>query len=162
MVSNRKSQRNPSLAIKTRQKKQLFLPMDTVDADRLALRFHVALSSVLQGTAEAPDVYCLAQTVVMTALIADLDGSNLDMNDLTVSEECMCRRLAYVELAHWRLDDVEAHSLRNVINEHDRQLHQTRLQTLVRATERFERLLKRVDTLADVFDARRQENSRHA
>ncbi|MFT4434161.1 hypothetical protein ACMX25_12310 [Caballeronia sp. 15715] len=46
-----------------------------------------------------------------------------------------------------------------MINEHDRQSHESRLQTLVKATERFERLLKNVNTLEEMFGARRSENS---
>lgn len=162
MVSNRKTSKQPSLAIKARHKQRLFLPMDTADADKLALRFRMALSSAMQGKAQASDVQCLAQTVVMTGLIGDLEGIGIDESDLALSEQCLCRWLACLEAPDWRLREDEARSLQNVVNEHDLQLRQSRLQTLVKATERFERLLRSADTLAEVFDARRKENSRRA
>jgi len=160
MASNQNPRKKTSLATQARHKKRLFLPMDTADSDKLALRFHMALSLAAQGRAEASDARCLAEAVMMAALISDIEMSQIDDADLAVSEDCLRRRLVRVEFPGWRLCENEERSLRSVINDYDRQLHQTRLQNLVKATERFERLLESVDSLEKIFDARRSENLR--
>lgn len=99
---------------------------------------------------------------MMAGLISDLEGGCLDDADLSASEECLRRRLVAPDDTDWRLQDSEKRALMAVVNEHDRQLRETHLQTLVRATERFERLLKSVDTLKEMFGARREESGRQS
>lgn len=115
----------------------------------------MAFARAQEGTAAEPDAQCLMETVMLATLIADLEGSDLNSADLSTSEDCLRRRLRSIGPSKWHLSESEAQSLRAVINEHDRQLRESRLQILVKATERFERLLEKVQTLEEVFDARR-------
>ncbi|MFT4434162.1 hypothetical protein ACMX25_12315 [Caballeronia sp. 15715] len=96
MASNTKHRKPASLAIQAKHNKRLFLPMDAVDADKLALRFRMALTRATDGAAKREDARCLAESVMMAALIADLDGSDLDDADLATSEACLRRRLVSV------------------------------------------------------------------
>lgn len=145
----------PGLAKQARRKREMYLPLDAESADQLALRFRLALEAARQGRASAANANCLAQTFLIAALIADAGFGELDELVLCHCESglrAMLRKGG--QTGEWQFDERLIGLLTTVVNEHERQLRQTRLQVIVKATEALERAIDVSETPEDLFSSR--------
>lgn len=157
------SAKSASLASRARANKRLFLPMAPATADAAATRFRIALNMAAAGRAGVDEVRALTHAVMMAGLIDDADPGMLADSDLLVCEAALTERLrATGPVAQWALAGDALSAMQAVINGHDRQFRQCRFQTIVVATERFERLALLAQSTEQIFEARRSENARKA
>lgn len=131
--------------------------MDRATADQVSLRFHMAFEAIRQGRADGPSLQCMAQVALLTSFITDAGYGQLDEAVLAACEDGL-RRLVNTAPAHDELkfDEDLLSNLALVINEHDRQLREVRLQVLVEASELLEKRLATAASARDLFSSRRR------
>jgi hypothetical protein len=149
-----------SVAKAARHKKVLFLPLDRESVAQIAIQVRMALEVARAGQGDAGTLRCLAQAVALTGLIAGAGHGVIEEETLRVAEVALSGVLASGSLSGWGLDARELAGVTDVINEHDRQLRETRLDLVVRAFEQIERRLGPGLTLAELFALRDKRASR--
>ncbi len=156
MVSKPKS-RKPirSVAKAARHKKVLYLPLDSNSVAQISIQVRMALEVARAGQGEAATLRCLSQAVALTGLIAAAGHGEIDERSLASTEAALTGVLASGNLSGWGLSTDEMAVATAVVNEHDRQLRETRLDGVVRAFEQIERGLGTGMTLAGLFALRR-------
>jgi hypothetical protein len=147
-----------SVAKAARHKKVLYLPLDRDSVAQVAVQVRMALEVARVGQGNAATLRCLAQAVALTGLIAAAGYGELADETLCATEAALCSVLASGNLSGWGLDARELSTTTDVINEHDRQLRETRLDVVVRAFAKIERRLSAGLTLAELFLLRREAN----
>ncbi|KND59869.1 hypothetical protein BVER_04551 [Candidatus Burkholderia verschuerenii] len=149
-----------SVAKAARHKKVLYLPLDRDSVAQVALQARMALEVARACRGDAPALRCLAQAVALTGLIAAAGHGEIEEETLCAAEAAFSGVLASGSLSGWGLDARELAAATDVINEHDRQLRETRLDVVVRAFEQIERRLGPGLTLAELFALRDKRASR--
>ena len=144
MLSPRKRSTLYSYTLPNRSSKTLHLPLDKTLADKLSLRFRLALEGARQGRADVAAAHCLLEVTLLTGFLKEDGHSTIELAVIDQAELSL-----YEILENKRLDDVcefdeqTLHNLTIVVNEHDRQLRELRLIALSKAVVRLEQLLKR-------------------
>ncbi|WP_250468103.1 MULTISPECIES: hypothetical protein [unclassified Caballeronia] len=156
MMSKSKS-RKPirSVAKAARHKKVLYLPLDPDSVAQISIQVRMALEVARVGQGDAATLRCLSQAVALTGLIAAAGHGEIDECSLASAEAALTGVLASGNLSGWRLGRDEMEVATAVVNEHDRQLRETRLDVVVRAFEQIERGLGTGMTLTGLFALRR-------
>jgi hypothetical protein len=155
MVASPKRKAKADLAVRSRHKKTLFLPMDKASADQISLRFRMALELIRQGHADGSAVQCMSQVTLLTRMIADAGHGHVDDAVLSACEKGLTRVIALnTEQGEWAFDAGLLSNLTLVVNEHDRQLREVRLQVLVVASDTLERRIKKASSPSDLFASR--------
>ena len=130
----------PALA---RRPKALFLPMPRADADKVILQHRTALEAVRRGHADAALTRRLFTAILLTRFLTEDGHGILDLNTLDEAEQMLTAALENGdERGDWNFPPALIDLLSAVVNEHDRQLRETRLQAVVRASERLDRLIE--------------------
>jgi hypothetical protein len=130
------------LSTTSRHKKALFLPLDAASANELSLQFRLALESTRLGHADKGSINRLASVVLLTKFLTAAGHGRLDSMFLARVEEEVSDLLGRGrETGDWRCPDELAEALTVIVNEHDRQLRQTRLRDVVDASERLDKLI---------------------
>lgn len=130
-------------------------------ADSTVMRFRIAFNVAATGRGGMSELRALSHTVMMAGLVADIEPSVLDDNDLRICEEFFAKRLL-ASSNDWALSGESQRAVLAVLNEHDRQLRQCLFQTIIMATERFERIVASASSADQIFALRRAQNSRKA
>jgi len=144
MLSPRKRSTLYSYTLPNRSSKTLHLPLDKTLADKLSLRFRLALEGARQGRADVAAAHCLLEVTLLTGFLKEDGHSTIELAVIDQAELSL-----YEILEDKRLDDAcefdeqTLHNLTIVVNEHDRQLRELRLIALSKAVVRLEQLLKR-------------------
>jgi len=144
MLSPRKRSTLYSYTLPNRSSKTLHLPLDKTLADKLSLRFRLALEGARQGRADVAAAHCLLEVKLLTGFLKEDGHSTIELAVIDQAELSL-----YEILEDKRLDDAcefdeqTLHNLTIVVNEHDRQLRELRLIALSKAVVRLEQLLKR-------------------
>ena len=138
-----KKTRSKRLSTASRQKKALFLPLDVVSANELSLQFRLALESIRRGRGDKITMNRIASVVLLTRFLTEAGHGQLDNGVLADVEKQVSAALNRGrETGEWNCSDELAELLTIVVNEHDRQLRQTKLRDVVEASERLDRLIK--------------------
>ncbi|WP_250463222.1 hypothetical protein [Caballeronia sp. GAFFF2] len=144
-----------SVAKAARHKKVLYLPLDRDSVAQIAVQVRMALEVARAGQGDAATLRCLAQAVALTGLIAAAGHGEIEEEALQAAEAALFGTLSSADLNSWGLDAGELSAITDVVNEHDRQLRETRLDVVVRAFEKIERRLGSGLTLERLFSLRR-------
>lgn len=128
----------PRRAIRT---KPQLLPIPRQDADKIALRYHLALAVLKQRHGSAYDLQLLIQTI---ALAHHLDGSQaraLPLDTVRAVEHDLRTAFARGIATHeWFLDEPAGDRCATVLTEHDWQLRSLALRTVLDAVAHLKRL----------------------
>lgn len=154
MPTPKKRKTGRGIAQGARQKKVLWLPLDRDSVAEISIQFRLALEVVRAGQGDAATLNCLAQAVVMTGSIAASGHGEISEDDLAGSEAALCRVFSSGDLVAWALDDKSLRHLTAAINEHDRQLRETRLNVIAEAFDKIDKRLKDGLTLAKLLALR--------
>ncbi|MDN8068997.1 MULTISPECIES: Fis family transcriptional regulator [Burkholderia cepacia complex] len=135
--------RKPFGSAQARRAKALFLPMSRADADRVILQHRTVLEAVRAGYADAGLARRLFTTILLTRYLTEEGHGLLDLGLLDEAEQMLTTALDNgEERGDWNFQPALIDLLSLIVNEHDRQLRETRLQAIVRASERLDRLIE--------------------
>lgn len=117
--------------------------MPRADADRVILQHRTALEAVRGGYADAALTRRLFTTILLTRYLTEDGHGLLDLPLLDEAEHMLTTALENGEdHGDWSFSPGLIDLLSATVNEHDRQLRETRLQAIVRASERLDRLIE--------------------
>lgn len=153
--------RAASLANRARADKRLFLPMELAIADANVMRFRIAFNVAAAGRGGLPELRALSHAVMMAGLVADIEPGVMDDNDLRICERFFAERLL-ASSDDWALSGESQRAALVVLNEHDRQLRQCLFQTIIMATERFDRIAASASSADQIFALRRAQKAQQA
>jgi hypothetical protein len=125
-----------------RSMKAFLLPMPRAQADAMSLQCRLALEAVRQGRSERREATCMAQTVLLTGFLAEAGHGLIGLPEIRSVEQKVLEMLDRGEATgDWLFPEALVNSLVTVVNEHDRQLRETRFEVILNATERLERMI---------------------
>jgi len=143
MLDSKKTTLAKSYPRLERNNKKLHLPLDHALADRLCLRFRLALEAAIQGRADLTTTQCLLEVTLLTSFVGE-DGFSLIDEQITDDAETALYQ-SLERATNTRNIVLNAKTLENltiIVNEHDRQLRELRLEVLLKASARLERLIQ--------------------
>ena len=144
MPQSKKGKARKQKTIRGGRQKALFLPMAREAVDSMMLQIRLALEVIRAGQADRQSANCLAQALVLTGFITEAGHGVLDSTFLRNVEEALNEVLTTgAETGVWRFTPQLADDLRIVVNEHDLQLRETRLDVIFHASDRLDLLFKR-------------------
>ncbi|KMZ11377.1 hypothetical protein BHUM_06130c [Candidatus Burkholderia humilis] len=123
---------------RNRAAKAYWLPIPKRDAQTIILQYRLALETIRRDKASQVEAQCIAQAVLLTRLLSETGHGKLDAEILRDTEEDV---LAMLDLGArsgiWRYPATGIARLTQVVNEHDRQLHEVNLSALIACNERL-------------------------
>jgi hypothetical protein len=138
-----KARKMPSAA-HTQRSKMLYLPMPRADVDALMLPSRIALEMALRGRANASAARRLASLVILTRLLTEAGHGQLDIDALRDAETTLAEVFATGNQSdRWSFPEGASEALRQIVNEHERQLCETRLEAIAKASARLDTLVER-------------------
>ncbi|CAN7310158.1 MULTISPECIES: hypothetical protein [unclassified Caballeronia] len=159
MPASREKTKRPSLATQSRRKRILFLPMERTAADQLSLQFHIALETLRRGQGDSTTAQCLVQVILLTGFLEEAGFGQIEREVLDRGERALSALIQRGKATgDWLIDDLAIDNLTIIVNEHDRQLRETRLQAVVHASERFNRLIEKRKNGSDSFELKRPDS----
>jgi hypothetical protein len=127
----------------------LFLPMPRAEVDALMLQHRMALEAARGGYGNASITRRLYIVILMSRYLTEDGHGLLELATLGQAEHEVAAIFERGDgLDDWRYTDETIGLISMVMNEYDRQLRETRLQAVVRANERLERLIAHGAALA--------------
>jgi hypothetical protein len=142
MGTAKRRKASQSTAPRGRGSKAFLLPMPRADADAMILRCRLALEAVRNRRAERSDVTAMAQVVLVTSLLTQAGHGTLPVSWI---QEIEVRLRPAVKTGEqtgvWHMPDALIEPLTTIVNEHDRQLREVRVEAVLRATERLNRMI---------------------
>lgn len=127
-------------AARARRAKTMLLPMPRVTADELALRVHLALAMMRDGTGSVHDAQTLTQTMILTGFIAEAGYGTVTYEHLVVVEAAISATFDRGrDTGEWWLDDGAACLFAAIVTTYDEQLHRAPLWAIAEASERLDR-----------------------
>jgi len=127
-------------AARARRAKTMLLPMPRATADELALRVHLALATMRDGTASVLDAQTLTQTMVLTGFIAEAGYGAAPYEQLVVAEAAISAAFDRGrDTGVWRLDDGAARLFAVIVTTYDEQLRRAPLWAVAEASDRLDR-----------------------
>lgn len=150
-VSKKGRPRYHPSAQRAQRSKSLYLPLPRADVDTLMLPFHIALEMMRSGCANEATARRLASLVLLVRFLTEAGHGQLDMKDLRNAE----RSLAEIfDIGHqsdmWSFSEPATDTLRQIVNEHERQLFETRLEAIAAASARLDALIEKRGTASDL------------
>ena len=135
-----RNSRSPSLAVRSRHKKALFMPLSRTAADELVLPVRIAFERIRRGAGDRAAAVCMAEILLLTGFLTEGGFGLLDSSFLDETEKQLLSVLTRDSggETHFAVELVEA--LGDVVNEYDRLMRETRLQAIVEANESFAKL----------------------
>src|SRR6202012_4270652 len=125
-----------------RHKRILYLPMARSAADEITLPCRLSLEAIRQGRADSRCAHCVAQAVLLSGFLTQAGHGLLDSAVLNGAEREISTLLDHGRsTGEWRFPEALVDVLTEIINEYDRQLRETRLQAVLDASDRLERLI---------------------
>lgn len=129
------------------RQKALFLPMPRDAADKMMLRVRLALELVRAGQADLSLANCVAQALVLTGFITEAGHGLLDTAFIGSATKSLGVVLTTgTETGVWQFPPQLVDDLTIIVNEHDRQLREIRLDVIADASDRLELLFKQNET----------------
>jgi hypothetical protein len=141
-----------SAAIQSRHRKVFYLPLERPLANQVILQFRMAIEVVRSGHADKAAARKLLQVTLLTGFINEagfgmIEQSIIDRTERALSEAFTRNR----ETGEWLFGPELIDDLTAIVNEHDRQLRETRLQVVAEASERLDRLIENSGSIAAVL-----------
>ncbi|MFM0068789.1 Fis family transcriptional regulator [Paraburkholderia aspalathi] len=131
-------------AVQSRQSKRLFLPLARENAEKVVLRCRMALESIRRGDGDRTAADLMASTLLLTTFLTEAGHGLLPMSLLEETERMLFDTLnTGVQTGVWVFAEPLIRSLMTVVNEHDRQLRETRLRVVIEASARLDRYIDR-------------------
>lgn len=122
----------------------LYLPMPRADADVMMLRSRVALEAVRSGRADGASTRRLASVLLLTRFLTEAGHGRLAVAELDEAENALVEVFTIGnETDVWSFSKAAIDALTLVVNEHDRQLLETRLEAVAAATARLNHLIRK-------------------
>jgi len=142
-MPNKKNSRSTRRPITGTHAKSLFLPMPRSEAADLALRARIALERLRNGEANRSLVNLLSQVIIIAGFITRAGHGQLDMGEIERVEHGLGEVLNEADRTGvWRVPEPLIEGLTGVVNEYDRQLCVTRMETIVRASDHLGKLIE--------------------
>jgi hypothetical protein len=127
-----------------RHKRILYLPMARAAANDLTLHCRLALESIRQGRGDSQRAHCMAQAVFLTGQLTKAGHGHLDVAQIDDVEREVLNLLVHGRATgEWIFRDSLIATLTIVANEYDRLLCETRLQAVIEATDRIDRIIRK-------------------
>jgi hypothetical protein len=138
-----------STAIQSRHRKLFYLPIERALANQVILQFRMAIEVVRGGHADNAAARKLLQVTLVSGFINEagfgmIEQSIIDRTERALSEAFTRNR----ETGEWSFSAELIDDLTVIVNEHDRQLRETRLQVVAEATARLDRLIESSGSIA--------------
>ncbi|MFL9954601.1 Fis family transcriptional regulator [Paraburkholderia nemoris] len=146
----RKKKKSPSSSspMQARRSKLLYLPMPRADADQLMLMHRTALEAMRLGHANEASIRRLASVVLLTRYLTEVGHGLIQPSVLDDAESALFDILnTGNETGVWTVPRPALDTLIRIVNEHDRQLRETRQQVIVDASDRLDRLIAQNERL---------------
>jgi hypothetical protein len=146
MPSSKKGKKrtNSQSPLHARQSKMLYLPMPRADADAMMLRSRVVLEAARSGRADGAMARRLATVMLLTRFLTEAGHGRLELAALDAVEDALADVFkAGYETGVWTFPEAAIKALTLIVNEHDRQLLETRLEAVVAASARLDQLIER-------------------
>lgn len=132
------------MSAKSRHLKALFLPMDQSSVNQISLQFRLALETIRHGVGNRASAHCMAQVTLLTGFLTQAGHGLLETQFLDSVERQVSDLLNHGrDSGEWFFPPHLVEALTVVVNEHDRQLRETRLQAIVEASRRLDKLIQR-------------------
>jgi hypothetical protein len=142
-TSKKRNKGTSNLGQKSRHRKALFLPMDTAAVSDISLQFRLALETIRQGHGDRASAHCMAQVVLLAGFLTEAGHGALEKEFLHSIERQISSLLDHGrDSGEWVFPVALVEELTIVVNEHDRQLRETRLQAIVEASQRLDKLIR--------------------
>jgi hypothetical protein len=155
-MPNSKKRKKTQVSNRNRHNKALYLPLDRASVDQMAIGFRIALESIRQGRGETIAARCMVQVVLLTSYVSDAGYGFISSAALDEAEDLLFDVFgAYNTTGKWIFEPSLIDKLTAIVNEHERQLRETRLQIIVGATRQLNRLLESSTSDADLFRSKR-------
>ncbi|CAH2813506.1 MAG: hypothetical protein CBCREVIR_3699 [Candidatus Burkholderia crenata] len=131
-------------AMPLRRSKRFFLPPAREDAEKVVLRGRLALEFIRRGDGDgdraATDL--MASTLLLTTFLTEAGHGLLPMSLFDETERMLFDTLnTGMQTGVWVFAEPLIHNLMTIVNEHDRQLRETRLQAIIEASARLDRYI---------------------
>ena len=137
-------------AMQLRRSKRLFLPLAREDAEKVVLRCRMALESIRRGDGDRTAADLMASTLLLTTFLTEAGHGLLLMSLLEETERMLFDTLNIgMQTGIWVFAEPLIRNLMTVVNEHDRQLRETRLQAVIEASSRLDRYIDKQKAGAD-------------
>ncbi|CAE6871179.1 hypothetical protein R69746_08441 [Paraburkholderia aspalathi] len=118
-------------AMQLRRSKRLFLPLAREDAEKVVLRCRMALESIRRGDGDRAAADLMASTLLLTTFLTEAGHGLLSILLLEETERMLFDTLnTGMQTGIWVFAEPLIRNLMTVVNEHDRQLRETRLQAV--------------------------------
>lgn len=125
-----------------RRSKALFLPIGPAKADAVIMVYRVALEAVRAGHGDGKLLRRLYTMVLLTRYITEAGHGELELPMLEAGENALVEICERGDASgEWAVDASTMGLLSCIVNEHDRQMRETRLQVLIDASNRLDRLI---------------------
>lgn len=132
----------PCSPMQARRSKILYLPMPRADADQLMLMHRTALETLRLGYANEASVRRLESVVLLTRYLTETGHGLIELAVLDDVEKALFDIVnTGKETGVWTFSQPTLDVLTHIVNEHDRQLRETRLQVVVAASDRLDRFI---------------------
>ncbi|MFL9959327.1 hypothetical protein PQR65_38740 [Paraburkholderia nemoris] len=131
--------------MEARRSKALYLPMPRAEVEPVILRFRMALETLRAGHADRSTVNHLATVLLLTRFLSEAGHGLLDQAVLDDAEKTLGDVIkAGNETDVWTIGQPVIDILTVLVNEHDRQLCETRLQAIAEASRRLDRYFEKL------------------
>jgi hypothetical protein len=118
--------------------------MDTAAVNEISLQFRLAFEAIRQARADKACAYSMAQVTLLTVFLTQAGHGELDPDFLDDIEHQVSAVLENGrDSGEWQFPSPLIESLNIVVNEHDRQLRETRLQAIIEASQRLDHFIRR-------------------
>ncbi|KND58569.1 hypothetical protein BVER_03533 [Candidatus Burkholderia verschuerenii] len=137
-----KKHRSTPQLVARRRSKALFLPIGREQADEMVMAYRVALEAVRAGHGDGKLLRRLYSMVLLTRYITEAGHGELELSVLEAGEGVLVKICERGDAGgDWAVDAATIELLSCIVNEHDRQMRETRLQVLLDASNRLDRLI---------------------
>jgi hypothetical protein len=141
-VSKKRKKSSGSATVQSRQKKQLYLPLKQDDADQMCLQARLSFEAMRQGRGDRAAALNMCSIALMCETITVAGHGLLPLSVVAQATQGAFDALDDgVDNGVWQFSDSLVEELTLVINEYDRQMRESRLQTIIAAAEKVERFL---------------------
>ncbi|CAN7772592.1 Fis family transcriptional regulator [Caballeronia sp. LjRoot31] len=143
MATSKKRKKEKPMPAMSRHLKALFLPMDQSSVNQISLQFRLALETIRHGAGNRASAHCLAQVTLLTGFLTQAGHGLLEIKFLDSVERQVSDLLDHGrDSGEWLFPQPLVEALTVIVNEHDRQLRETRLQAIVEASRRLDKLIR--------------------
>ena len=112
--------------------------MDRSSVNEISLQFRLALETIRHGTGNRASAHCLAQVTLLTGFLTQAGHGLLETKFLDSVEHQVSDLLDHGrDSGEWLFPQPLIEALTVIVNEHDRELRETRLQAIVEASHRL-------------------------